>query len=111
MYLIIPRKVYIIICLHNAYYLKGLLPNFLAMVFEQVFFYDNYDTPTQLQQRFSIPGHILKNSHQPPILQEMRAKLQADEPDIGFGELGRRLGEMWHSLKEEEKEDYRYWNE
>ena len=38
MYLIIPRKVYIIICLHNAYYLKGLLPNFLAMVFEQVFF-------------------------------------------------------------------------
>jgi len=39
--------------------------------------------------------------------QEMRAKLQAEEPDIGFGELGRRLGEMWHSLKEEEKEDYR----
>ena len=44
----------------------------------------------------------------------MRAKLQADEPEIGFGDLGRRLGEMWHSLKEEEKEDYRYtglgWN-
>ena len=40
-------------------------------------------------------------------VQEMRAKLQADEPDIGFGDLGRRLGEMWHSLKEEEKEDYR----
>ena len=61
MYLIIPRKVYIIICLHNAYYLKGLLPNFLAMVFEQVFFYDNYDTPTQLQRRFSMPGHICVN--------------------------------------------------
>ena len=38
----------------------------------------------------------------------MRTKLQTEEPDIGFGDLGRRLGEMWHSLKEEEKEDYRY---
>jgi len=38
----------------------------------------------------------------------MRAKLQADDPDMGFGDLGRRLGEMWHSLTEDEKEDYRY---
>lgn len=38
----------------------------------------------------------------------MRTKLQTEEPDIGFGDLGRRLGEMWHSLKEEEKEDYRF---
>ena len=38
----------------------------------------------------------------------MRTKLQSEEPDIGFGDLGRRLGEMWHSLKEEEKEDYRF---
>jgi hypothetical protein len=37
----------------------------------------------------------------------MRAKLQADDPEMGFGDLGRRLGEMWHSLTEEEKEDYR----
>ena len=39
--------------------------------------------------------------------QEMRAKLQKEDPDIGFGDLGRRLGEMWHALKEEEKEEYR----
>ena len=39
--------------------------------------------------------------------QEMRAKLQKEDPDIGFGDLGRKLGEMWHALKEEEKEDYR----
>ena len=39
--------------------------------------------------------------------QEMRAKLQNDEPDISFGDLGRRLGEMWHALTEDEKEDYR----
>ena len=37
----------------------------------------------------------------------MRAKLQADDPEMGFGDLGRRLGEMWHSLTEDEKEDYR----
>ena len=40
-------------------------------------------------------------------MQEMRAKLQADDPEMGFGDLGRRLGEMWHSLTEDEKEDYR----
>jgi hypothetical protein len=42
------------------------------------------------------------------LAQEMRAKLQADDPEMGFGDLGRRLGEMWHSLTEDEKEDYRY---
>merc|ERR1712037_584953 len=36
-----------------------------------------------------------------------RAKLQADDPNIGFGDLGRKLGEMWHALDENEKEDYR----
>jgi hypothetical protein len=41
------------------------------------------------------------------LMQEMRAKLQADDPEMGFGDLGRRLGEMWHSLTEDEKEDYR----
>ena len=57
--------------------------------------------------------------------QEMRAKLQveiclliclfyvfqliaqAEDPNIGFGDLGRKLGEMWHALDENEKEDYR----
>ena len=31
--------------------------------------------------------------------QEMRTKLQQEDPDIGFGDLGRKLGELWHSLK------------
>ena len=39
--------------------------------------------------------------------QEMRAKLQKEDPNIGFGDLGRKLGEMWHALTEEEKEEYR----
>ena len=32
-------------------------------------------------------------------LQEERPKMQAEHPDITFGELGRRLGEMWQSLQ------------
>ena len=55
--------------------------------------------------------------------QEMRTKLQVlfllwwfwgvtlfpqnDDPNIGFGDLGRKLGEMWHALEEPEKEDFR----
>ena len=31
--------------------------------------------------------------------QEMRTKLQQEDPDIGFGDLGRKLGELWHSLR------------
>ena len=32
-------------------------------------------------------------------LQEERPKMQAEHPDITFGELGRRLGERWRSLQ------------
>ena len=31
--------------------------------------------------------------------QEKRAELQQEDPDIGFGDLGRKLGEMWHALQ------------
>ena len=31
--------------------------------------------------------------------QEKRAELQKEDPDIGFGDLGRKLGEMWHALQ------------
>ena len=39
--------------------------------------------------------------------QEMREKLQKEDPNIGFGDLGRKLGEMWHALTEDQKEEYR----
>ena len=32
-------------------------------------------------------------------LQEERPKMQAEHPDISFGDLGKRLGEMWQSLE------------
>ena len=31
--------------------------------------------------------------------QEKRTELQKEDPDIGFGDLGRKLGEMWHALQ------------
>ena len=39
--------------------------------------------------------------------QEMRPKLQEEDPEMSFGDLGRKMGELWHALKEEEKEVYR----
>jgi len=37
---------------------------------------------------------------------EMRPMLKEDEPDISFAQMGRRLGEMWRALSEEDKEAY-----
>ena len=39
--------------------------------------------------------------------QEQRPVILKDEPNISFGEIGRKLGEMWHALSEEQKEEYR----
>ena len=32
-------------------------------------------------------------------LQEQRPRMQAEHPDMTFGEIGKRIGEMWHSLE------------
>lgn len=39
--------------------------------------------------------------------QEHRAEVVASQENIGFGDVGRKLGEMWHSLSEDQKENYR----
>eukprot|EP00096_Caligus_rogercresseyi_P011112 TRINITY_DN4289_c0_g1_i1.p1 TRINITY_DN4289_c0_g1~~TRINITY_DN4289_c0_g1_i1.p1 ORF type:complete len:811 (-),score=350.70 TRINITY_DN4289_c0_g1_i1:1092-3524(-) len=39
--------------------------------------------------------------------QEKRGRLQELHPEYNYGELGRRLSEMWHALSEEDKELYR----
>lgn len=39
--------------------------------------------------------------------QEHRDHLIRTNPNMSFAEVGRKLGEMWHALSEEEKEDYR----
>ena len=33
------------------------------------------------------------------FLQEQRPKMQRDNPGISFGEIGKRLGDMWQALK------------
>ena len=37
---------------------------------------------------------------------ERRAQLKLDKPDLPFGQLGKRLGEMWRSMTAEEKRMY-----
>ena len=38
---------------------------------------------------------------------EHRPKLKEEEPDLTFGQIGKRLGEMWRALSDEEKEEYK----
>ena len=52
--------------------------------------------PSAMKQIPKKPGSL------PPFAlfsQEKRAELQQEDPDIGFGDLGRKLGEMWHALQ------------
>src|ERR1700722_3373936 len=37
---------------------------------------------------------------------ERRSQLKLDRPDLPFGQLGKRLGEMWRSMSAEEKKSY-----
>lgn len=39
--------------------------------------------------------------------QEHREKVKEDNPGISFGQIGKKLGEMWRSLDENEKAKYK----
>jgi len=38
---------------------------------------------------------------------ENREKVKAENPDITFGQIGKKLGEMWRALSDEEKAEYK----
>jgi HMG (high mobility group) box len=38
---------------------------------------------------------------------EHRAKVKEDNPDITFGGVGKKLGEMWRALSDSEKQAYK----
>jgi hypothetical protein len=38
---------------------------------------------------------------------EHRAKIKEDQPDLTFGGIGKKLGELWRALTDKEKEDYK----
>ena len=38
---------------------------------------------------------------------EHRPKVKEDNPDITFGQIGKKLGEMWRALSDKEKEEYK----
>ena len=42
--------------------------------------------------------------------QENRAKVKGEYPGLAFGEVGRKLGEMWNALSEEQKQVYKVAN-
>ena len=39
--------------------------------------------------------------------QEHRAKVKEETPGITFGQIGKKLGEMWRALSDKEKEGYK----
>jgi len=41
------------------------------------------------------------------ISKEHREKVKADNPDLSFGGVGKKLGEMWRALSDKEKEEYK----
>ena len=40
------------------------------------------------------------------FVQDARPKMVTANPDLKFGEIGKRLGEQWKALSEKEKEPY-----
>lgn len=38
---------------------------------------------------------------------ENRPKVKEDNPDITFGQIGKKLGEMWRALTDEEKQAFK----
>ena len=38
---------------------------------------------------------------------EHREKVKTESPDMSFGQIGKRLGEMWRELTDEEKQSYK----
>ena len=38
---------------------------------------------------------------------EHREKVKADQPDLSFGQIGKKLGEMWRELTDDEKTAYK----
>jgi len=63
--------------------------------------------PTPTAKQVKVPK---RPGAMPPFAlfsQETRENLIKENPGMGFGDIGRTLGEMWHALKEEDKADYR----
>jgi hypothetical protein len=38
---------------------------------------------------------------------EHRAKVKEEDPELTFGGVGKKLGEMWRGLSDKEKEEYK----
>ena len=41
------------------------------------------------------------------FVKENRAKVKEENPDLAFGPLGKKLGEMWRALSDDEKQAFK----
>lgn len=60
-----------------------------------------------IQQKGSSSGGKKKLSGFMLFSKEHRPKIKEDNPDITFGQIGKKLGEMWRALDEKEKQAYK----
>ena len=58
---------------------------------------------------FSISNCVSYDSYVPCLhhSKEHREKVKTDNPDLSFGGVGKKLGEMWRALSDKEKEEYK----
>lgn len=47
-----------------------------------------------------------KTSNFQRFCKEQRPKLKTDEPDLKFGDVNKRLGELWRELSQDDKNSY-----
>ena len=60
-----------------------------------------------VQQKGSSSGGKKKLSGFMLFSKENRPKIKEENPDITFGQIGKKLGEMWRALDEKEKQAYK----
>ena len=66
--------------------------------------------PVRKMKKKSIKSLLRRPGCMPPFglfTQVKRAQLKKENPDLKFSDLGRKLGEMWKALGEDEKEGYK----
>ncbi len=66
--------------------------------------------PSHSRNLMSKPRLPKKPGVFPPFAlfsQEMRDEIMRQNPGMSFGDVGRKMGELWHALDEQEKESYR----
>ena len=76
------------------------------LFFSLLFFFEQY-IPSQKAAAKGASGGKKALSGFMLFSKENRAKVKEENPDITFGGIGKKLGEMWRALSEKEKAAYK----